>query len=171
MAEKYFNPFQGIDIFVPEEFHEDMTTYCQSSGSVSTDQSPFSRMVDLWFLSFCVAARLDLEPVDVSRGKTKKIIDGSIFSSDPWRIHILMLVAIAKSDDVEIVSHPREMMAVASGLAIAGLPRVIDMLKAGEPIWNLSEKIAELMSEKGGKLHRMKELGRGAEREPLTSRT
>jgi hypothetical protein len=143
MADRYFNPFQAIDINVPVEFHEAFTRYCQTSGNAVIDQSPFPRMVDLWFLSVCVAARLDLEPADTGKYDTKKIIDGSIFSSDPWRVHTLMLIAIGKTGDVQIVSEPRKMMTLASGLAIAGLPKVIDMLKdgGGEPIWNLSDAV------------------------------
>ena len=147
MADRYFNPFQAIDINVPVEFHEAFTRYCQRSADAIIDQSPFPRMVDLWFLSICVAARLGLEPADTGKYDTKKIIDGSIFGSDPWRVHTLMLIAIGKSGDVEIVSMPREMMAVASGLAIAGLPKVIEMLKDGdaEPIWNLSDAVDSLL--------------------------
>ena len=111
------------------------------------DHSPFQRMVDIWFLSVCVAARLDMEPADINKYKTRKIIDGSIFGSDPWRVHILMLIAIGKTGDVQIVSEPREMMKLASGLAVAGLPRVIEMLKDGdaEPIWNLSDEIDKIL--------------------------
>ncbi|WP_186394059.1 hypothetical protein [Stappia sp. TSB10GB4] len=143
MADRYFNPFQAIDINVPVEFHEAFTRYCQTGGSAIIDQSPFPRMVDLWFLSVCVAARLNLEPLDIAKYETKKIIDGAIFGSDPWRVHTLMLLAIAKTGDVQIVSEPRRMMAVASGLAIAGLPKVIEMLRDGDadPIWNLSDAI------------------------------
>ena len=147
MVDRYFNPFQAIDINVPVEFHKTFTRYCQRSANAVIDQSPFPRMVDLWFLSVCVAARLGLEPADTSKYETKKIIDGSIFGSDPWRVHTLMLIAIGKSGDVEIVSNPREMMVVASGLAIAGLPKVIEMLKNGdaEPIWNLSDAVDTLL--------------------------
>ena len=147
MEDRYYNPFQAIDINVPVEFHEAFLRYCQTSGGGVIDQSPFPRMVDLWFLSVCVAARLDLEPRDIRKFDTKKIIDGSIFGSDPWRVHTLMLIAIAKTGNVEVVSEPREMMALASGLAVAGLPRVIDMLKEGdsEPIWNLSDAIDEML--------------------------
>jgi len=58
-----------------------------------------------------------------------------------------MLIAIAQSSDVHIVSEPRKIMAVASGLAIAGLPKVLDMLKDGdaEPIWNLSDAVDNLL--------------------------
>jgi hypothetical protein len=143
MADRYFNPFQAIDINVPVELHEAFTRYCQTGGNAVIDQSPFPRMVDLWFLAVCVAARLDLEPVDVTKYETRKIIDGSIFGSDPWRVHTLMLVAIGKTGEVQIVSEARKMMAIASGLAVAGLPKVIEMLKDGdaEPIWNLSDGI------------------------------
>lgn len=147
MADRYYNPFQAIDLNVPVEFHEAFTRYSQTSGNAIIDQSPFPRMVDLWFLAVCVAARMNLEPVDISKHDTKKIIDGSIFGSDPWRVHTLMLVAIGKTGDIQIVSEPRRMMALANGLAVAGLPKVIDMLKDGEaePIWNLSDAIDSLL--------------------------
>ena len=147
MADRYFNPFQAIDVNIPVEFHEAFTRYCQTGGNAVLDQSPFPRMVDLWFLAVCVAARLNLEPIDIGAFKTRKIIDGSIFGSDPWRVHTLMLIAIGKTGDVQIVSEPRRMMSLASGLAVAGLPKVIDMLKNGdaEPIWNLSDEIDDLL--------------------------
>lgn len=147
MADRYFNPFQAVDINVPVEFHEAFTRYCQREADAVIDQSPFPRMVDLWFLAVCVAARLGLEPADIAKYDTRKIIDGSIFGSDPWRVHTLMLIAIGKSGDVQIVSEPRKMMALANGLAIAGLPKVIEMLKEGgaDPIWNLSDAIDEML--------------------------
>lgn len=147
MADKYFNPFQGIDINVPVQLHDAFTRYCQTGGNSIIDQSPFPRMIDLWFLAVCVAARLNLEPTDSGKYETKKIIDGSIFGSDPWRVHVLMLVAIGKTGDVEITSEPRRMMAIINGLAVAGLPKVIDMLQDGEsePIWNLSDALDDVL--------------------------
>lgn len=150
MADRYYNPFQTYDINVPVEFHDAFTRYCQRSNRVIIDQSPFPRMVDLWFLSVCVAARLDLEPVDIPKSKTTKIAEGIIFSSDPWRIHVLMLIAIAKTGDVHIVSKPNDIMKLASGLSVAGLSKVIEMLQDGDdvPIWNLSESIDEILRKK-----------------------
>ena len=147
MADRYFNPFQAIDINVPVEFHEAFTRYCQRSANAIIDQSPFPRMVDLWFLSVCVASRLGLEPAAIEKYDTVKIIDGSIFGSEPWRVHTLMLIAIGKTSDVRIVAEPRKMMALANGLAVAGLPKVVEMLKEGdaEPIWNLSDAIDEIL--------------------------
>ncbi len=149
MADRYYNPFQAIDINVPVEFHEAFTQYCQRSADSIINQSPFPRMIDLWFLSVCVAARLDLKPADTTKRDTRKIIEGSILGSDPWRIDMLMMIAIDKTGDTQIVSEPRKMMALASGLAVAGLPKVIEMLKGGkdEPIWNLSDAVDTLLRE------------------------
>ncbi|MCY4555158.1 MAG: hypothetical protein OXF79_01945 [Chloroflexi bacterium] len=147
MPDRHFNPFQTIDINVPVEFHEQFQRYCRSGGGGVVDQSPFPRMIDLWFLALCVAARSGLRPVDVSGGKTWKMIDGTIFSRDPWRIHALILLAVAKTGDVNIASEPRKVMRLANGLAVAGLPRVLEMLKdgGGEPLWNLSDGIDGLL--------------------------
>jgi len=147
MAERYYNPFQGMDISVPVEFRDTFARYCMTGGRGSIDQSPFPRMVDLWFLSVCIAVRLDLEPADRGKSETYKIIEGSIFGNDPLRIHSLMLIAIEKTGNVEIVSEPRRVMALANGLAVAGLPKVIEMLQDGdaEPIWNLSDALDEII--------------------------
>jgi hypothetical protein len=61
-----------------------------------------------------------------------------------------MLIAIAQTGDVEIVSEPRRMMTIVNGLAVAGLPKVFEMLKegGGEPIWNLSGAIEGLLTPK-----------------------
>jgi hypothetical protein len=147
MAERYYNPFQGIDISVPEEFRDTFARYCRTGGRSSIDQSPFPRMVDLWFLSLCLAVRLNLNPADLNKCETYKIIEGSIFGNDPLRIHSLMLIAIKMTGNVEIVSEPRQVMALANGLAVAGLPKVIDMLQDGdaEPIWNISDALDKII--------------------------
>lgn len=150
MADRYYNPFQGQQLSVPVSFREDFSRYCQTGEKKLIDQSPFPRMVDLWFLGLCVAAQKGLDPIDLSKygnKETYKIIEGSIFTSDPWRIQAMMLLAIAKEGGIDIVSQPGKMMALMNGLAVAGLPSAIEMLKEGEDdaIWNLSENIEELI--------------------------
>lgn len=147
MAERYHNPFQGMDISVPEEFRDTFARYCMTGKKSNIDHSPFPRMVDMWFLSICIAVKLDMEPVDLSKSENYKIIDGSIFANDPIRIHAMMLIAIKKTDDVEIASEPRKVMNLANGLAVAGLPKVTEMLRDGdaEPIWNLSDSLDVLI--------------------------
>lgn len=151
MADRYFNPFQGIDVSVPTEYHEDMSRYSQREGRAVIDHSPFPRMVDMWFLAVCTAARQGLEPAEAGKYKTVKIIDGSIFGSDPWRVDTLMLLAIAHTGTVDIVAEPRKIMTLANGLAVAGMPKVIEMLKegAGEPIWNLSDSVDKVLRGRG----------------------
>ncbi|TDQ53541.1 hypothetical protein EV658_1391 [Phaeovulum veldkampii DSM 11550] len=41
-------------------------------------------------------------------------------------------------------------MSLANGLSVAGLPKVIDMLKEGDadPIWNLSDALDEILRKK-----------------------
>ena len=147
MAERYNNPFQGIDVSIPAEFHADVARYSQHEGRALMDNNPFPRMVDCWFLAVCVAARLGLEPAETKGVPSKKIIEGSIFSTDPARVHALMLVAINHTGSIDIVTDPRRMMAIANGLAVAGLPKVLDMLKVGDgdPIWNLSDAVEGLL--------------------------
>lgn len=153
MADRYYNPFQVIDISVPIQFREEFARYCQTrtEGTRSLiDNSPFPRMIDMWFLAICVATKEKMKPVDFSDQKTYKIIEGSILSSDPWRINLLMLLCIGLTGNIEIVNNPREMMKLANELAVAGLPKLIVMLKDGdlEPIWNLSDSLESILRNK-----------------------
>ena len=152
MSERFHNPFQGIDIKVPEGYHKSVVQYSQSKTEgekLIVDKSPFPRMIDLWFFSFCIAVSKGLEPVVSEKVKTVIIIDGSIFANEPWRIQILMLIGIKLSNDVKIVQDPRKILSIASQLAVAGLPVVFDMLSSGksEPIWNLSDELNSYLSE------------------------
>jgi len=146
MSDRYYNPFQTQYLSVPISFREDMSRYCQTGEKKPIDLSPFPRMVDLWFLGLCVAVNKGIEPADMNRYSAKetyKIIDGSIFTSDPWRIQAMMLLAIAKEGDISIANQPSRMMSLMNGYAVAGMPYVVEMLKDGDddPIWNLSENL------------------------------
>ena len=143
MTQRYHNPFAGIDLIAPIEHRDAYDHYCQRSGRTVIDQSPFPRMVDFWFAGLSMAARKGLRPVDLAKQQTFKFIEGSILDRDSWRVQSVMLIAIAIEDNVEVLSQPRRMMAIANGLAAVGIPEVVDMLKDGDqdPIWNLSESL------------------------------
>ena len=147
MADRYSNPFQSVEVLVPTDVHHEFERFCRKGNAGHFDRSPFPRMVDLWFLSVCIAAKLGLEPSDIQEVEKRKIIDGSIFSSDPWRVDVLMLIAIAVTGKADIVAEPRKMMAVANGLAVAGLREVVEMLSTGqaEEIWNLSDCVSTIL--------------------------
>src|SRR4051812_16337001 len=132
MTQRYHNPFAGIDMIAPVEQREVYDRYCQTGGRAVVDQSPFPRMVDFWFAGLAVAARKGLTPIDLSKLNTFKFIEGSILDRDSWRVQALMLIAIAVEDSVNIVGEPRKMMAIANGLAAAGIPEVVEMLSEGD---------------------------------------
>ena len=102
-------------------------------------------MVDLWFAGLSIAAGRKLKPLDLSRQDTSNFTPGAIFDRDSWRVQAVMLAAIGVDDSVEVVGDPNRMMAIANGLAAAGVPIIVGMLQEGdqEAIWNLSEALAE----------------------------
>jgi hypothetical protein len=147
LAGRYNNPFQAIDVVVPVEYHEDVSRYSQKESGSKPINNPFPRMVDVWFLALCLAAKRGLKPAEMTGRATTKIVEGSILSSDQWRVHTLMLVALAYSDGVDIATEPRKMMSIANGLAAAGFPTLFEMLKDGEgdPLWNASEGVEKIL--------------------------
>jgi hypothetical protein len=155
MSSRYFNPFQGLDVRVPNHFREAFGRYCQThsedGGKSSLLHSPFPRMVDMWFLAVCLGAQAG-KPADYELKDTYKIIDASILSTDPWRIDALVLLAIGHTNSVDVIRQPRDVLAIASGFAVAGLDRLLEMLTDGdsEPVWNLSDELDRLLKELGG---------------------
>ena len=125
------NEFGGVDIRLPENFREHFHAYCltRTEGSRNNpENSPFPRMVDMWFLAMCIAVKEGLSPEFDTQGKTYKAIEGVVFGSDAWRSNALMLVAIAYTGDVSVATKPHEMMRIANAYALAGLPRLIGIL-------------------------------------------
>ena len=129
------NAFAGADIHLPDKFQEYFHAYCltRTEGSRNDpEDSPFPRMVDMWFLALCIAVKENLTPELDPKGKTYKAIEGVVFGSDSWRSNALMLLAVAHSGEVEIADKPHEMMRIANGYAMAGLPRLIAILDERE---------------------------------------
>ena len=148
MAQQYDNPFQGIHIILPITQREDYDHYCQTGQQrVKVDMSPFPRKVDLWFAGLALAARKNLKPIDLTKEKTVSIISGDIFNTDGWQAQAIMLMAIVVDGNLEVVLKPRQMMDIANGLAAAGVPHIVKMLKKGPrtPIWNLSDAFEKLL--------------------------
>ena len=151
MAQQYYNPFANINLVMPIEQRGFYNQYRQTGNRASSvDQSPFLRMVDFWFAGLSLAAHKQLKPVKLKDADTSIIVEGAIFDRDSWRIQAVMLVAIAIEDNVEVVGNPHRMMAIANGLAAAGVPHIVEMLSDGnqDPIWNLSDALYEILEEK-----------------------
>src|SRR5258706_11780437 len=90
VTQRYHNPFAGIDLIAPVEQREVYDRYTQTGGRAVIDQSPFPRMVDLWFLGLCLAGRMELSPIELSRQDTFKFMEGSIFDRDSWRVQAVI---------------------------------------------------------------------------------
>ena len=149
MSDQFSNPLQSTRVYITNALHSKLTEFCKTTASknFNFERSLFPRVVDLWFLAICVAIKLDLKPLAFNTSKSTLITDGSILSTDHWRIHILIICAIHYSKDVYVVSDPQKMMQIANELANAGLPKLIEMLESdnGTPIWNLSDAIETLI--------------------------
>lgn len=143
------NPFAGLDIMIPEDYREHFDTYVQrreGKGARPVHQ-PFARNIDMWFAAICLAVRKGLKPAS-SSAKVYKAAEGVVLSSDPWRPTALTLLAIADADDATIVNRPGEMLRIASGYAIAGLPELLAILegRSGDTALDyLSEKVEGLL--------------------------
>ena len=90
----------------------------------------------------------NLSQIDLTKKEPSQFITGEIFGGeDSWRIQVIMLVAIAVEENLEIVQYPHCMMDIANGLAAAGVPHIVEMLREGNhnPIWNLSDALDELL--------------------------
>ena len=126
------NEFASIDIHLPMLFRDDFRKYSltRAEGSRNDpEDSPFPRMVDMWFMAICIAVKKRLKPKFDVKGKTYKGIEGGIFGSDNWRSDALMLLAISHTGDIEVIGRPNEMMKIANAYALAGLPHLIGILK------------------------------------------
>ena len=146
MADRYYKPFQTADLRIPDSYREEVSRYCQGptqeGRNTGLGEAPFPRMVDMWFLALCLGAKQGNKE-DLSGVKMHKFMDGTVLSSDPWRIDALMLLAIALTDNTEIVAEPGKIINLANEYAAGGLPDVIDMLKDGDAdaIYNLSDNL------------------------------
>jgi len=143
------NPFAGADIMVPEDYRQYFDTYVQKKDGKAAQpvHQPFARNIDMWFFALCLAVKKGLKPTTHS-GKTYKAAEGVVLNSDSWRPVALVLLAIAETNDIGIVERPGDMLRIAAGYALAGLPELLTLLgdRQGEtPLDTLSEAIETLL--------------------------
>jgi len=151
------NAFASTDIELPEKYKDSFHKYCLTriDGSQNDPEDcPFPRMVDMWFMAICIAAKEGLKPILENKDKTYKAINGAVFGSDIWRSNAMMLLAIADTGDVTITDRPHDMIRIANAYALAGLPRLISILEDGKKgdtvLDHLSDYIMELIQERNG---------------------
>ena len=144
------NPFAGLDVMVPEDYRKHFDSYVQrrEGKAARPEHQPFARNVDMWFAAICIAVRKGLKPQGAT-GKSYKAAEGVVIGSDEWRPIALTLLAIAEADDASIVDRPGEMLRIANGYAVAGLPELLEILetRGGDTALDyLSESIEKMLS-------------------------
>ncbi|MES2450714.1 MAG: hypothetical protein V4610_09115 [Pseudomonadota bacterium] len=127
------NPFAGSDIMIPDDFREHFDSFVQKKEGKSAQpiHQPFGRNIDMWFFAICLAVKKGLTPT-THAGKSYKAAEGVVLNADPWRPTALTLLAIGETGDVSIVDRPGEMLRIASGYAMAGLPELLTLLNERE---------------------------------------
>jgi len=143
------NPFAGSDIMVPEDYREHFDAFVQKKEGRAAQpvHQPFARNIDMWFFAICLAVKKGLTPAG-NPGKTYKAAEGVVLNSDPWRPTALTLLAIGETDDITIVDRPGDMLRIANGYALAGLPELLALLQEREgdtALDYLSENVEQLL--------------------------
>jgi hypothetical protein len=118
------NIFGGHNIYIPNNLRELFARYCltRAEGSKNDpEDSPFPRMVDLWFLGLNVAAHLDLNPRDLEKKDSYNAIEGNVFGNDSYRSDLIVLFCIAKTGSIDCIEKPSEMLRLANSYALAGV--------------------------------------------------
>lgn len=138
MTQKYFNHFSNLNLLFPADQREYYDAYC---GARRNDRRPFAYSIDLWFAGLSLAVGRGLKPADLSGKQTVHFTEGATLDRDSWRVQAIMLAAIAVENSAEVAVNPNRMIAIANGLAAAGVPHIVEMLTTGadDAIWNLSE--------------------------------
>jgi len=148
-----YNPYQTQDLRYPSEFQEEVASYVLTGSDIGSQKkkpidSPFQRQVDFWFMAVCLGAN-EIEIPPVKRDRTRKFNDGTVLSTDPWRINLISLIALGKTQDATILENPGKVIQLMNDLASAGIPILLGMLRNNqqEALWSLSEYISKLMKE------------------------
>ena len=148
MSDLIHNPFLNSLVLIPNSQGDFYNSSCQTGKQAinrGKDFSPFPRMIDLWFLAFCMSIRDTIEPVALVDNDLRRIYQG--VGLTPGQVHIIMLSIINIDGNLSIVTQPGEMMKIANGLAAAGINAVEHMLKgSNNPIWNLSENLEKCLA-------------------------
>ena len=144
------NLFAGQNIHLPNELREHFARLCQTriEGMANrVENSPFPRMVDLWFTGLGYAIKKDLKPTKLDNQNSYNAIEGNVFGSDDFRSDMMVLFCISKTGDLECISNPGEMLRLCNSYAISGVKALIselDNVRGEQPLDYLCDKCEEM---------------------------
>ncbi len=138
------NPFLNASLRIPERdwpLVEKFTTTQQAQAD--PDKAPFRRYVDLWWAGLCVGVR-EGRRTELRANDWHRFNDGTVLSSDPWRIIHLQLLAVGLTGDATVLDDPGAIAQIANEFAATGLPLLLEaMNQSTEPIMVASEFLRE----------------------------
>ena len=133
------NPFASFDLFLPNAHKEKIDKFTKTSGRREGALiSPFPRQIDFWFSAFLFGVAKNLAPADDR--DSYKFIQGTILSTDPYRIATIQLVALGRAGDPSVLTEPKKMLDMASRIVFAAttfLISVLDDPEEDKPLWAL----------------------------------
>ena len=127
------NNFAGQNIYIPNELREHFARLCQTrieGISNRVEDSPFPRMVDLWFAGFCYAVKNQMPQETINQKNSYNAIEGNVFGNDTFRSDMMSLFCVSKTGQLEILSSPGEMLRLCNSYAIPGVRAIISELQA-----------------------------------------
>ena len=136
-----YNNFQTSALRLPKKYQSDIQRYCQKESNSDTLNSPFERIVDLWYLCVCIGAHFN-ETKEVKNHY--RFNDGAVLKDDHYMIENLEIIAIAESGDEYITNEPTKMIEILNSFAFAGFDRVYEGLSGkSDCLWNLNDYLIE----------------------------
>ncbi len=136
------NPYASYNIEIPRNYSDEVKRFCRSGGGRDTYEfAPFERQVDLWYFSFIYAVAEGLDPIVSKDGSN--ITPASILSTNSYRITHIKLAYLGRYKDLQQLADHRMVFDYALGMANAGMPYVLQLLKDPDerPLWSLLDEI------------------------------
>lgn len=125
------NRYAPTDLFMPDHLHRVIREHV---GATKT----FPRFVDAWWIGFCLGVRGGHHRALPGPDKRVKFMDGTVLSTDPWRIIHLELIALALRGE-DILASPRDVIQLANEYAVHGLESIVHALTGqNEPVLALT---------------------------------
>ena len=136
-----YNPFQSGALRFPKKYQSDIQKYCQRDSGSDVLNSPFKRIVDLWYLCVCIGVYFD-EKKDVKNHY--RFMEGSVLKDDHYMIENLEIIALEDSGNQSILSEPNKMLEILNSYAFGGFDRVYTALSgSSDNLWNLNDYLIE----------------------------
>ena len=139
-----YNPFQTGALKFPRKHQSDIQKYCKKATKRKTIlNSPFDRIVDLWFLCVCVGVFFE-EKEEIKDGY--RFNDGAVLKENYDMIETLEIIAIAETNDEMIIENPNKMLEILNQYAFAGIEKIFEGLSGGpsDSLWNLTDYVNNL---------------------------